>query len=127
MPDINLVRGLGFEIFSVPQEQLDKNGYECTFHKIVASDEPISAEQCGNPVRFGVCNAGEEYFAAMCHEHFQRFAADMVDALSVFVDDGTFDGEPELITNTKEGDAITRNALVDLAAHIKSTKEGANQ
>jgi hypothetical protein len=125
--EINRVMGLGFDIYALSEEDTAENGYECAFHKIVPEDTPISGDYCDKPVRFGIAQANDDSMATMCHEHFQRFATDMVEALSIFADEAAFDEPPKLMINTTIKEAATTNAIANLAAHIKYMKVGANQ
>lgn len=126
MSEINRVTGLGFEMFTIPPEETSEHDYRCAFHKIVPEDEPISSDFCDDPVRFGIARMEDEDMAVMCHAHFQRFAADMVEACIILADEDTLAEEPEVIVNTKLKEAGTRHAIVNLAASIKRQKEGAN-
>ena len=124
--EINRVLGLGFDMFALSEEDVADNGYECAFHKIVPDDTPISGNYCDNPVRFGITQADDDSMATMCHEHFQRFATDMVEALGIFADEAAFEEPPKLLINTTIQEAATTNAIANLAASIKRTKLGAD-
>ena len=125
--EINRVLGLGFDMLALSEKDVADNGYECAFHEIVSDDTPISGDYCDNPVRFGIAQAGDDIMVAMCHEHFQRFATDMVEALSIFADEAAFEEPPKLMVNATIKEAATTNAIANLAASIKRTKLGADQ
>ena len=125
--EINRVMGLGFDMFALSEKDTAENGYECAFHEIVSDDTPISGDYCGNPVKFGIAQAGDDGMVTMCNEHFQRFATDMVEALSIFAGEAAFEEPPKLMVNATIKEAATTNAIANLAASIKRTKLGANQ
>jgi hypothetical protein len=125
--EINRVLGLGFDMLALSEEDTAENGYECAFHEIVSDDTPISGDYCNNQVKFGIAQAGDTGMVTMCNEHFQRFATDMVEALSIFADEAAFEEPPKLMVNTTIKEAATTNAIANLAANIKRNKLGANQ
>lgn len=127
MSKINRVIGLGFDMFTIPPEETIEHDYRCAFHKIVPEDEPISSDYCDDPVRFGIARMEDEDMVVMCHTHFQRFAADMVEACIILADEDTLEEEPKVAVNTTLKEAATSHAIVNIAASIKRLKDGANQ
>ncbi len=126
MSDINRVMGLGFDIFVISPEEVVEHGYECAFYKIVPEDEPISSDFCDDPARFGIVTRDDDGMVAMCHNHFQRFASDMVEACIILADEDTLERDPKIAVNTERQEAASIHAIVDIAAHFKYLKEGAN-
>jgi hypothetical protein len=122
--------GLGFEISTIPPEEAIEHDYRCAFHKIVPEGEQISADYCDEPVCFAVARMSDEDMVVMCHTHFQRFAADMVEACIRFADEDTLAEEPEVLVNTELKEAATMHGTMNLASsiiYLKHLKEGANQ
>jgi len=131
MSEINRMIGLGFEISTIPPEEAIEHDYRCAFHKIVLVwCEQISADYCDEPVCFAVARMSDEDMVVMCHEHFQRFAADMVEACIRFADEDTLTEEPEVFVNAELKEAATTHGVANLASSIiyqKQLKKGANK
>lgn len=113
MHKVNSFLGIGFGFDLLTAEE--GRATPCMFHKL-GDEEP---HPCDNPTRLEIkFTEGDAHY--MCAEHFELFATDMVDALSVFADAASLDTEPEVILNTKDKSACTRSAFNEIFLSAKA-------